>query len=70
MLVERDVTAGFPDEPRGARRSTVAADPMRRMSADGEEAVATAMSDGKTYYFCSAGCRRSFEKEPAKYTKA
>jgi xanthine dehydrogenase accessory factor len=22
---------------------------------------------GQTYYFCSAGCKRSFEKEPAKY---
>ncbi len=23
---------------------------------------------GKTYYFCSNGCRIAFEKEPAKYT--
>lgn len=22
---------------------------------------------GKTYYFCSAGCKRSFDAEPAKY---
>ena len=24
---------------------------------------------GKTYYFCSPGCRRSFERDPAKYVK-
>ncbi|NIR87421.1 YHS domain-containing protein [Candidatus Bathyarchaeota archaeon] len=24
---------------------------------------------GKTYYFCSAGCREKFEKEPQKYLK-
>jgi len=23
--------------------------------------------DGKTYYFCAAGCKRSFDKEPEKY---
>ena len=22
---------------------------------------------GKTYYFCSPGCKRSFDKEPEKY---
>jgi len=25
--------------------------------------------DGKTYYFCSAGCKRSFDKEPQKYVQ-
>ena len=23
---------------------------------------------GQTYYFCSNGCRKAFEKDPAKYT--
>ena len=23
---------------------------------------------GQTYYFCSIGCRKAFEKDPAKYT--
>ena len=45
-------------------------DPVCRMSVDEKQAVATAVSDGKTYYFCSAGCKRAFEKEPAKYAKA
>lgn len=25
---------------------------------------------GQTYYFCSAGCKKSFDKEPQKYIKA
>ncbi len=24
---------------------------------------------GKTYYFCAAGCKRSLNKEPEKYTE-
>jgi len=23
--------------------------------------------DGRTYYFCSAGCKAAFEKEPHRY---
>jgi len=25
---------------------------------------------GKTYYFCCAGCKPAFDKDPAKFTKA
>jgi xanthine dehydrogenase accessory factor len=25
--------------------------------------------DGETYYFCCAGCRRSFQEDPAAYLK-
>lgn len=40
----------------------------------GEEFVVEATSpkaevDGKTYYFCCAGCKKKFEADPAKYTK-
>jgi YHS domain-containing protein len=24
---------------------------------------------GKTYYFCSEGCKRTFDKDPKKYAK-
>jgi carbon-monoxide dehydrogenase medium subunit len=27
----------------------------------------TSEYNGRTYYFCAAGCKRSFEKEPEKY---
>jgi P-type Cu+ transporter len=28
-----------------------------------------AVYKGKTYYFCCAGCKAKFEKEPEKYAK-
>ncbi|HEY8731631.1 MAG TPA: YHS domain-containing protein [Candidatus Limnocylindria bacterium] len=28
----------------------------------------TSVHAGKTYYFCSNGCRKTFEQDPAKYT--
>ena len=37
-----------------------------------DEKTAAGKSDykGKTYYFCSNGCKRSFDKEPDKYIGA
>lgn len=34
-----------------------------------EEKIAPAKSEykGQTYYFCSPGCKKSFDKEPEKY---
>src|SRR5687767_10939752 len=38
---------------------------------EGEEPVrATAKHEGKEYYFCNAGCRDQFLKNPAAYLKA
>lgn len=36
---------------------------------DVEEATAAGKSEykGQTYYFCSTGCKRSFDKDPEKY---
>lgn len=41
-------------------------DPVCHMKVDPKSAV---FSDdgGKTYYFCSAGCKRKFDADPAKY---
>ncbi len=33
------------------------------------EAAASMEYNGKTYYFCCAGCKEKFEKDPEKYTK-
>lgn len=30
-------------------------------------AVATVTYQGQTYYFCSTACKKTFEKDPAKY---
>lgn len=42
-------------------------DPVCGMNVDEKKAGATAVHQGKTYYFCSAGCKATFEKSPAKY---
>ncbi|MGE5124182.1 MAG: YHS domain-containing protein [Acidobacteriaceae bacterium] len=42
-------------------------DPVCGMDVDPETAAGTSTYQGKTYYFCSPGCKRSFDKEPEKY---
>jgi len=46
---------------------TEAIDPVCSMTVEIATARYVAAHAGQTYYFCSAGCRRSFEKEPEKY---
>ena len=45
-------------------------DPVCGMDVDERQAAATAEYQGKTYYFCSPGCKKAFEKEPQKYVHA
>jgi YHS domain-containing protein len=45
----------------------MAIDPVCGMEVDEATAQWKADYNGQTYYFCSPGCRRSFEKEPEKY---
>jgi len=47
----------------------VAKDPVCGMEVDEEKAAAKAEHKGKTYYFCSPGCKVAFEKDPPKYTQ-
>jgi len=42
-------------------------DPVCNMMIDPETAAGTSEYKGKTYYFCSPGCKRSFDKDPEKY---
>jgi Cu+-exporting ATPase len=37
------------------------------MDIDPETAAGTSEYNGKTYYFCSLGCKKSFDKDPEKY---
>ncbi len=50
--------------------STEARDPVCGMTVEIATAHFTSEYDGTTYYFCSAGCKRSFDKEPQKYIQA
>ena len=40
------------------------------MNVDPRTAAGSAEYEGKTYYFCSAGCRQQFESDPAKFAQA
>ena len=47
-----------------------AIDPVCGMTVELAMAHFTSEYDGKTYYFCAAGCKRSFDKEPGKYAQS
>ena len=47
-----------------------AIDPVCGMEVDESTAEWKTTYQGKTYYFCAAGCLKSFEQEPGKYTAA
>jgi len=40
------------------------------MNVEEGKAAATAVYKSKTYYFCSTGCKATFEKAPANYVKS
>jgi Cu+-exporting ATPase len=42
-------------------------DPVCGMEIDPNTAAGKSDYQGKTYYFCSLGCKKSFDKEPQKY---
>jgi Cu+-exporting ATPase len=45
----------------------MAKDPVCGMEVDEKTATHKSEYQGKTFYFCSPGCKKSFDKEPAKY---
>jgi YHS domain-containing protein len=51
-------------------REQVAIDPVCGMSVDTEHAEYRSFQKGDTYYFCSAGCKQTFDKDPGKYIRA
>ena len=44
-----------------------AIDPVCGMEVDTATAAGSSEYQGTTYYFCSAGCKRQFEKNPESY---
>jgi len=45
----------------------MAKDVVCGMDVDEKTAAATSEYQGKTYYFCAPGCKKSFDAEPEKY---
>ncbi len=46
---------------------TTVHDPVCHMDIDPKTAAGTSEYQGQTYYFCSMGCKRTFDKVPEKY---
>ncbi len=44
-------------------------DPVCGMKVNPANAAAKSVYKGQTYYFCSPGCKKAFDKEPQKYVK-
>ncbi len=47
----------------------MAKDPICGMMVDEKTAKFKSDYQGKTYYFCAASCKNTFDKNPAKYAK-
>ena len=47
--------------------ATTVKDPVCGMDIDPATAAGKSEYKGQTYYFCSAGCKKSFDKDPEKY---
>jgi len=45
----------------------MAKDPVCGMDIDPKTAAGKSEYKGQTYYFCSLGCKKAFDKEPQKY---
>jgi YHS domain-containing protein len=45
----------------------MAKDPVCGMDVDPKTAAGKSEYKGQTYYFCSKGCKASFDKNPEKY---
>ncbi len=45
----------------------MAKDPVCGMDVDEKTAAGKSEYKGKTYYFCSPGCKKEFDKNPEKY---
>src|SRR4030088_3335485 len=64
-LAHSHVTAAKPGGEM--ERERVAIDPVCGMSVETERAEYRSFQKGDTYYFCSAGCKQTFDKDPGKY---
>ena len=44
-------------------------DPVCEMQVDEQTAAAKSEYQGQTYYFCSPGCKRQFDKNPERFLR-
>jgi P-type Cu+ transporter len=53
----------------GAGGSSMAIDPVCKMTVEPARAAAQSTYRGQTYYFCAVSCKQAFDKEPEKYSR-
>jgi len=68
MKMEPATMKGHPAEHAPMASMPMAKDPVCGMEVDEKTAAAKSEHMGKTYYFCSPGCKKAFDENPAKYT--
>jgi len=68
-LISNSLISDSPREASNLQLPTEALDPVCGMTVEIATAHFTSEYNGKTYYFCAAGCKRSFDKEPGKYVQ-
>lgn len=63
----RPIPAAVAEAPQADVAPLEAVDPVCHMLVEIASARYTSAYNGQTYYFCAAGCKKSFDKEPEKY---
>lgn len=66
-LVRRRAIGEFEGWPATMAETHLAIDPVCHMEVDVATARWISEHDGETYYFCSPGCKTTFDKTPAEY---
>jgi xanthine dehydrogenase accessory factor len=68
-LIQLRASGALPRQARPTKPAAEAVDPVCGMTVTADASGRPLQHDGVTYYFCSAGCRRAFENDPAAYLK-
>ncbi len=70
-MPELHVPPVIPNAVRRQREegSAMEKDVVCGMQVDPAKAAGSSQHDGKTYYFCSKGCKAKFDANPAQYIK-
>jgi YHS domain-containing protein len=58
---------GLKSISRGLGARNMQKDPVCGMMVDEMKSKLKSEHDGRTFYFCSAGCKASFDKDPHRY---
>src|SRR5665213_3561591 len=59
--------SGDPFEPTRRKTMAISVDPVCGMTVEEAGAAASSRHNDATYYFCSGGCKKAFDAEPAQF---